>query len=365
MMLADHLIQGAGDVTDLGGMISSIASRVRQAQRFVMGRDAADACLELLRSRPSNMIKALPLCRLPYETMWIETPGGFSEMPPRPGAPVPSFQGTLIEGRGEQRGVMTVAWVHPPTGKHPGYHCNASPFSLWFDFAEDCNADTIVREYHQQVLATVKNSVHHHLIKTVMGKIEEKSLPATNDEIRKFMREQSWWGRWANDPREVEALHQHERHMRVGLSPHGLGGVIAALDLATMAGDPKLFSAMMSSWETDVVGEGPFAQFFITLLNSKNCATQQPVSMAKLNKARAKRSGNKPPLLDYTTLTLTMSRTRARAAEASGLSHETMRQHLVRGHFKIRKTGIYWWHPFVRGDASKPTVQRQRYEVEA
>jgi hypothetical protein len=371
MMLADHLLQQAGTPVDMGGMIGGIASKIKQAQRFVMGRDAAEACLELLHARPSTMIKALPLCRLPYDTMWVETAGGFAaDMPAREGAPVPSTQGTLIEGRGDQRGVMTVAWVHPPRtnveGLPPDYYCNASPYSLWFDFAEDGDAAALVREHHQKLLATAKSGLPHDLIKQVLDRIETKfRLPATTEQIREFMRERSWWARWANDPREIEALHQHDRHMQVGLSPHGLGAVLTAMDLAVAMKEPKMFSVMMQSWETDIVGEGPFGQFFITLLNSKNAMTQQPVSMAKLNKARAKRSGNKPALLDYTTVNLTMSRSRARAGQASGMSHESMRRHMVRGHFKIRKTGVYWWTPFPRGDASKPSVQRQRYEVTA
>jgi len=261
MMLADHLIQGSG--TDYEGvgfrdMIKSIASRVREAQRFVMGRDAAEACLELLRSRPSNMIKGLPLCRLPYKTMWIETAGGFADVAPRPGAPIPAMQGTLIEGFDDQRGVMTVAWVHAPTDRYPDHHCNASPYSLYFDFAADADAAALAREHHRKILAS---GGRNDLIEAVIKRIDNHfSLPRTDEGIREFMLKRSYWDRWADDPREVEALHQHDRHMQVGLSPHGLGGLTTAMDHATMLKDPKFFVAMMQSWETDIIGEGPFAQ---------------------------------------------------------------------------------------------------------
>ena len=65
MMLADHLLMQANGIYDVGGMFASMASVIRKSQRFVMGRDTAEACIELLRSRPSNLTKALPLCRLP------------------------------------------------------------------------------------------------------------------------------------------------------------------------------------------------------------------------------------------------------------------------------------------------------------
>jgi hypothetical protein len=364
MLLADHLKQQAGADVDIGGMIASLASRIDKAQRFVLGRDAAEACVELLRSRPSNLVKALPLCRLPYPTMWVETSGGFSENHRGPEAPVPSMQGTLIDGLDSQRGCMTVAWVHPPTEKHPVHHCNASPYGLWFDFSEDGDAGALVRAHHAKILEGLHPKIAD-LIRTVCHRIETRfNIPGNDDEaVRNFMRHREWWARWANDKREVEALHQHQRHMCVGLSPHGLGAVLAVLDLSVQMNDGNTFAEFMTNWEKDVEGEGPFGQFFITLLNSRNCTTTAPVSMAKLNKARAKRNGKKPPLLDYTTVNLTMSRARARAGEASGLSREAMRQHLVRGHFKVRASGVYWWNAFVRGD--KPAGPRERYEVRA
>jgi hypothetical protein len=58
-----------------------------------------------------------------------------------------------------------------------------------------------------------------------------------------------------------------------------------------------------------------------------------------------------------------MSRSQQRMADARGVNREAARQHLVRGHFKIRKTGVYWWAPFLRGDARHGTIKRHEYEV--
>ena len=368
-MLADHIKQQAGGAVDIGGMLSSMAAKIDKAQRFVLGHDAAEACIELMKSRPSNMIKAMPICRLPYKTMWVETSGGFSENTRDPiVAPIPASQGTLIDGFDSQRGCMTIAWVHGPTAEHREYQCNASPYGLWFDFSEDGDAIAMVRAHHAKVVANVEadltTRLASQLIRIVCERIESRfSLSEDPDRIREFMRRHEVWARWVNDPHEVEALQRHNRHMKVGLSPHGIGSVLAALAIGASFNSPDAFARMMGNWEQDIEGEGPFGQFFLTLLNSKNCMTQAPVSMAKLNKARAKRSGNKPALLDYTTINLTMSPARARAGAASGLSREAMRLHLVRGHFKVRKTGVYWWNSFPRGDASKPAPERQRYEV--
>jgi len=43
------------------------------------------------------------------------------------------------------------------------------------------------------------------------------------------------------------------------------------------------------------------------------------------------------------------------------MTRTEMRAHMVRGHFKVRRTGVYWWRAFVRGRHG--TVDRDRYQV--
>src|SRR6185295_2908196 len=106
----------------------------------------------------------------------------------------------------------------------------------------------------------------------------------------------------------------------------------------------------------------------LAMLNSRNCVEREPVDLSRLNKARGKRG--KQPLMSYTKTKLVLSRARARAADAQGISREAARQHLVRGHFKIRPPGkkgggggVFWWAPVLRGDVVKGEVERVEYEV--
>jgi len=39
-------------------------------------------------------------------------------------------------------------------------------------------------------------------------------------------------------------------------------------------------------------------------------------------------------------------------------TQNTTRLHTVRGHFKIRKTGIFWWPHFMRGDPQKGAITK-------
>jgi hypothetical protein len=52
----------------------------------------------------------------------------------------------------------------------------------------------------------------------------------------------------------------------------------------------------------------------------------------------------------------------AARAGMAGDERNPSRLHLVRGHFKIRASGVYWWSPHARGvtDPRTPIARQQR-----
>ena len=121
-----------------------------------------------------------------------------------------------------------------------------------------------------------------------------------------------------------------------------------------------LNTVVRDSWEKDIEGEEPFIETVVAMMNSRNAIENRAVDLRGLNKARAKRG--RPLFLPYQTTHLRLSQAQERAHRDGMLSREDAGLHRVRGHFKIRKTGLYWWHPFFRGDPAKP-VERQQYKV--
>jgi hypothetical protein len=95
-------------------------------------------------------------------------------------------------------------------------------------------------------------------------------------------------------------------------------------------------------------------------MNSRNAIEHRDVDLSGLNKARIKRG--RPAFVPYQTTHLRLSQAQTRAFRAGLLTREQAGWHSVRGHFKVRKTGVYWWSPFGRGDPAK-LVQRQEYSV--
>jgi hypothetical protein len=130
---------------------------------------------------------------------------------------------------------------------------------------------------------------------------------------------------------------------------------------AALARDPKILR-ILSGWEADTVGEGPFMEAVLALMNSRNAVETTPADLSRLNRKRV-RLGRAPFLSHYVT-GLSLSLSEARRGHARGLSREQARSHKVRGHFKIRSNGrIFWWNSFERGDRSRPMPTREAYEV--
>lgn len=131
--------------------------------------------------------------------------------------------------------------------------------------------------------------------------------------------------------------------------------------LAILEASPDAYDVLRRNAQHDWAGEPWFWLAVLALLNAKNGASSTfTPAPAALNKSRAK--AGKPPLADYHQLTLRIGPRDAQAARGGGSDRNAMRAHTVRGHFKIRRTGVYWWRPFIRGEVAEGFA-RKTYKV--
>lgn len=98
-------------------------------------------------------------------------------------------------------------------------------------------------------------------------------------------------------------------------------------------------------------GEVRFWPVAMMLLNSRNIAYADTGATDKRH-ARLVKEG-KAPLTTFSVCKIKMDRIGRRGSDEPSNSEATLRAHFVRGHFKTRKSGVYWWRPFVRGDVKK------------
>jgi hypothetical protein len=360
MRLADHFLAARGTVHDMFGFVSSLGPWIERAERFEIADEVARACGELVYPRPSSLLAALPLCRLPYEIMWVECRGGLGKYDTRKdfdAAPTPVKQGVLIESMpGGQVGYMTFAWIHMRDDIE--HAVNITPIGVYFDWREDGDVKQIVRNAHGMILKD-RGADPGDILRAFTARLERFGAFPSREAVSAFFTGSGKWAEFAHNDRELAAIMSLDRHMHPGLIHHGAELAATILLLAKSQDEATHF---LSRWEADMQGEGTWVQCLLAMLNSKNPVVEHtPVDLTKLNKSR--RKSGKPMFLAYSKTRLAMSRSQGRIADARGVSREAARAHLVRGHFKIRRTGVFWWSPFLRGDARMGAVERKQYEV--
>jgi hypothetical protein len=98
---------------------------------------------------------------------------------------------------------------------------------------------------------------------------------------------------------------------------------------------------------SDWAGEIRYLIAVLGMLNAKNVAYQEKSNYTRLNKARAK--NEKAPLFEHTVLKVRAQHRPSLVGSSDSNVHKEIRAHFVRGHFKTRRGGVFWWGPHMRG----------------
>ena len=333
-MLADDIRDAIGTQVDFADCLKLVVNSISTAQRFVISDDVVEAANQLLQSKPSSLVSALPLCRLPYDSMWLEwngehPVGANPELGLRPGSHKVKRMGCWIAG-GDKGRMGAAFWAWQDTAGEVAFG------GIGTAFAFENNVDGVYRLFN----VPVPDSSVEDIIR--MG--PSKKHP--------------WSKAWQKNIAEAEAMLQLSRQT----APYPCPWITPFFEMLHKRGitpdDPRV-AKIREGWQHDISGEIPFVFALLMLLNTKNAVEHRTTDLTRLNKARAKSS--KPPKFDYSVTRLSLSRGQARSGMARGLNAEAMRKHLVRGHFKIRHSGVYWWSSFVRG--TKSPVDRHHYDL--
>lgn len=97
----------------------------------------------------------------------------------------------------------------------------------------------------------------------------------------------------------------------------------------------------------------------LTFLNTVNRQVVDRIPSNRLQRARQRRG--KLPVVRYSEI-LVPGHASYQASGPGAKKEPSVSLHVVRGHFKRRATGIYWWHPHMRGAYDKG-VTLSRYAV--
>lgn len=302
-----------------------VAGEVKACPRFVLDRPAAMMVQTVSAQNVPSFADTLPLCRLPYPKLWVEI--SFRdrldwvaeqqrkglELSRHEASQQPQRLGFLIEAIGEDDTILVV---------QPVWN-----FGDKMQIARMALAILIGRDPPTDVKADI--------VRRFPTKPKKPDDPKTPEEIEA----------WA----EMAARVTH--FVPPWLEPYW--------NEAERHGEARIAEEKAIA-RYDLAAEWRFVMALLIVLNSKNLVSVQPeADVTRLNKARV-RSG-KTPLLAHHPVVLNLSKAqRGRVmALATGLGRASLDPHLVRGHFKLRKTGIFWWSPHTRGaGATAPPTYR-------
>lgn len=320
-MLADDIIAIRGSPEDrlTGGGFKALGDQIKRAQRFDLSAEVMRSAQTIMRSPIEAQHRALNLCRLPFMETWFEWPGGFTGEPTdRPFTEVPKRMGALVRcERSWQRGSIVWAWHNRKSG------FSICPLALTFDWREEPEP----LEDISQRAAMMDDAAWQRL---------GEQFPRARSSSR-------------------EAMIEEQRRFGVIMCPL----MVTLMAAASLTGS---YAQILRLAEKDIEGEGPLLRAAIMLMNSRNLSEAVPRPAAvKLNRARMK--SGKAPLLDYTHIQIKLTRALGMRAGMAADPRAPSRLHLVRGHFKIRRTGVFWWSPHPRGDTSRGEVRTQTRHV--
>ena len=335
MILADDIKAATGteyDAASFGG-IGRLNSDIEPAERFVLHRGMVSAVAGVSNSSPKSIMSARSYARAPFQTTWIEwlfqdvLDALNKQYSPTPDRNPPTRVGCLIEEVPETPlcGMITLAWCF--RGK-----VEQSVFCQVYD----------MRETPPDLPAVARHFTDGRLVFAPDDpEVIRRDLEANPAGIKKTTLEYI-----RRDPSQLDHL-AHELS-RFGFVNNPRTLTYARWLQATYANDP---SHLLKDWES----EGLAAISSLIVLNSKNLSEREAVTQAKLNRKRASRG--KAPLYPHTLLKLGSG-----ISLSHGGSRSASRTHIVRGHFKVRKQGVFWWNPHVRGEGAKPSRQALRCE---
>lgn len=322
MKLIDAVIRQDGAGTWPWPQDSKAFTRAaRSAAHFEVDEEVASAALAIAHSNTDQLLAARRFIRTPFPRMWIE----WSDKATNHllGGGIGDRVGVLIDTENDgQFGIIHVVHTIPN-------RTALVPMIYAFDYRDSF----VVRQGLRDVAIYFDHITQSRLYyeeKFGVG-IKAKSKSSDQAEWEKSRRSCLGWSNYLSD--QVDEL-RRRIHARQGEAWSGAGLLATA-----------------------VLPVARFVESLLICMNSRNLVEiGDAPDLFRLNRARAK--SGKAPFAAVRPIRLSLSKIARRKFDAAcAAGGGDVNRHWVMGHYKIRKSGVFWWSPFVRGnvgDAPSP-----------
>ncbi|WP_327211155.1 hypothetical protein [Rhizobium leguminosarum] len=322
--------------------LEQIRRKVDNAGIFVLDEQACAMAANVSLTKPTSIIASLPFVKLPAEYTWIEIDNlAIRRATAALGSPNLKTDNAAVEivrsaflmymdvDEAKGRKDLVIEYVHkdrPFSGRLPDGReavLDLAPVIGRFSLAD-------TDEYTPVDFPTLPR---------------DTSIP-TAGKVRQHL------NLLEKDPAEAAAW--KELWSRFEWRPHPDLRMLAR-SFASLMGESKV--AMVEDDQGDELRRMFVTQILsaLILLNCRNAVTTERVpAPERLNKKRLKQK--RAPIPEYRTVKVHLSGAAKRAWSERGLSSSQVRDGaFVVGHFKVRKSGIYWWGFHMRGGGPSST----------
>lgn len=285
-MLCDDLIADKHLLQVYDGL-DKMYARIRAAQKFILTKEFCIAADGFVDNIP-ELNRITPFCRLPYPATWIE-------------------------------------WVHED---RPHWN-QAGPYK---DTTRPVNRKRHQTAPHRCGFLLEQEGDH-------AGKWKAHLFWSTREVVPAGSQFNGSLGLYHIDTTNCSGLGAMGR---TGLAD--FGQLFLAL---LMEKEPKLVERIVEYMVEDWGGEVRFMIAVLGLLNTRNVAQTVNIDKTKDNLARVHHG--KRELFSHTLLKIRPNMWVRNTQQTLDQQHRDLRLHFVRGHFKQRKTGLFWWGMHARG----------------
>jgi hypothetical protein len=346
--LADQVLAAVGVQNDPGDMIANMARSIAKAQCFEISEDVYRACTAVCTSKPSSIASAIHLARLPYPKIWVErlSPPGLKC---GDGCVIPTRSGFLAEQSGADPAVYTLTWVwfFP---EHSGV--DITPLSIGVSLPTiRANLD---RPWDMPAPPPVEFEAGLAHLEEYIG----PDVTISPRELAAILNKNPESKAWHN-------LSEEELQVRLKIQFFDIitPSNVAYMRTAKAQATDTEFGGLLDTATNNLKGERLVALAFLLMLNSPNALDRQPrEDLSKLNRARAK-AGKTRPLQEFIVTRLRLPKWVTTDRGDGKVGAAARAAHLVRGHFKVRRTGVFWWSPYLWGKGLQEQQQRKVYAV--
>lgn len=318
-------------------ILNPLRRRLTKAEVYVFDRDAVAMTANVALSKPSSVLGALPWIRLPFDNIWIE----FANSDLR--------DSLAALGSPNLQAPNTMAYIE------------RSGFLVRKDGDHALLVDYVHRDRNERFTLTDLSPVQ---LRFELVGLAPEDFPDLLLEARKRQAE------------TVEAKGKMRQHLRLmNENPEEYAAAFEILRRLDWRPHPDM--AAMRSATVRLMGETKareieenqaaeatrlfqmFALPALILLNCRNAIGMEEVVPSKSHN-RQRRLRGKRPLVVHKLVKVRLSEGQRRQVDRDwqGSRDNFVRGTLVSGHFKVRKTGIFWWSPHARRGWGAVTKRR-------